>query len=46
MTYSEFEEKFHTINTIEVFEKEDDGMMWETEISLRNHYLEMIKKNR
>lgn len=44
MTHSEFEEKFHTINTIKVFEKEDDGMVWETEISLRNHYLEMIKK--
>jgi hypothetical protein len=43
MTYDEFEGKFHTINSIKVFEKEDDGMMWETEISLRNHYLEMIK---
>lgn len=43
MTYSEFEEKFHTITTIKVFEKETDGMMWETEISLRNHYLAMIK---
>lgn len=43
MAYSEFEEKFHAISTIKIFEKEDDGMVWETEIALRNHYLAMIK---
>ncbi len=44
MIHSEFEKKFHEITAIKIFEKEDDGMMWETEISLRNHYLEMIKQ--
>jgi hypothetical protein len=42
--YQGFVAKFHTIKNFGIFEKEDDSMIWETEISLKNHYLEMIKK--
>jgi ribosomal protein RSM22 (predicted rRNA methylase) len=42
--YKVFSNQFHSITLYNLFEKEDDGMLWDAEISLRNHYLELIKK--
>ncbi|MEO5675863.1 MAG: hypothetical protein ABIQ74_14570 [Chitinophagales bacterium] len=37
MSYEEFSKNFHAIDEVELFEKEDDGMEWRTElVVLRN----------
>lgn len=41
LVYVDFCQKFHDLQ-VTVFEKEEDGMLWETEIALKNHYMSML----